>query len=318
MLDHISLDQLRAFIAAADEGSFSAAARRLGRVQSVVSGLVSSFEKQIGISLFDRSGRFPKLTPQGGIILTDARSIVAGIDLMKSRAQGMASGQEHELSLVVSILLPISVVSEAAKEFRLKFPATPIRLYVEALGGAYQRLTEKTVGLGILAPPTVAMPAYTFERLTAVSMIRVVAKQHPLAAFKGSVPRAELAKYIKLVFADRSILSKGQKIDGMTWRLADLFAKHAFLLQGVGWGSMPHHVVRADIAAGRLVELHIEDEPAVGSLFSLSAVYPTSTPPGPAGRWLIERIKAGCAKFDGLQPESISKQSAARKALSGH
>ena len=54
MLDHISLDQLRAFIAAADEGSFSAAARRLGRVQSVVSGLVSSFEKQIGISLFDR------------------------------------------------------------------------------------------------------------------------------------------------------------------------------------------------------------------------------------------------------------------------
>lgn len=304
MLDHISLDQLRAFIAAADEGSFSAAARRLGRVQSVVSGLVSSFEKQIGITLFDRSGRFPKLTPQGSVILADARNIAAGIDLMKSRAQGMASGQEHELSLVVSILLPISIVSEAAKEFRQKFPATPIRLYVEALGGAYQRLTEKTVGLGILAPPTMAMPTYTFERLTAVGMIRVVAKEHPLAAFKGSIPKSELAKYIKLVFADRSIVSKGQKIDGMTWRLADVFAKHAFLLQGVGWGSMPYHVVKEDIAAGRLVELEIEDEPVTGSLFSLSAVYPTSTPPGPAGRWLIERIKAGCARFDSLQPNS--------------
>jgi DNA-binding transcriptional LysR family regulator len=316
MLDHISLDQLRAFIAAADEGSFSAAARRLGRVQSVVSGLVSSFEKQIGISLFDRSGRFPKLTPQGSIILTDARNIAAGIDLMKSRAQGMASGQEHELSLVVSILLPISVVSEAAKEFRLKFPATPIRLYVEALGGAYQRLTEKTVGLGILAPPALAMPTFTFERLTAVSMIRVVAKEHPLAAFRGSVPRAELAKYIKLVFADRSIVSRGHKIDGMTWRLADVFAKHTFLLQGVGWGSMPYHVVREDLETGRLVELQIEDEPATGSLFSLSAVYPTSVPPGPAGRWFIERLKAGCEKFDGLQPKNTAKRSVRKRSLS--
>jgi DNA-binding transcriptional LysR family regulator len=313
MLDHISLDQLRAFIAAADEGSFSAAARRLGRVQSVVSGLISSFEKQIGVSLFDRSGRFPKLTPQGSIILADARNIAAGLDLMKSRAQGMASGQEHELSLVVSILLPISIVSEAAKEFRLKFPATPIRLYVEALGGAYQRLTEKTVGLGILAPPTMAMPTYTFERLTAVSMIRVVAKEHPLASFKGSIPKSELAKYIRLVFADRSIVSKGQKVDGMTWRLADLFAKHAFLLQGVGWGSLPYHVVKDDIATGRMVELQIEDEPAVGSLFSLSAVYPTLTPPGPAGRWFIERLKAGCANFDDLQPRNTSKRNAAKR-----
>jgi DNA-binding transcriptional LysR family regulator len=314
MLDHISLDQLRAFIAAADEGSFSAAARRLGRAQSVVSSLISSFENQIGITLFDRSGRFPKLTSQGTVILADARNIAAGIDLMTTRAQGMVSGQEHELSLVVSLLLPMSIVTEAAEEFRQKFPATPIRLYVEALGGAYQRLTEKTVGLGILAPPVAAMPTYTFERLTAVGMVRVVAKEHPLASFRGSIPRAELAKYIKLVFADRSIVSRGQRIDGMTWRLADLYAKHAFLLQGVGWGSMPYHVVKEDIASGRLVELQIEDEPAAGSLYSLSAVYPTSTPPGTAGRWFIDQLKARCERFDGLQPR-IAKQAPAKKSL---
>jgi DNA-binding transcriptional LysR family regulator len=316
MLDHISLDQLRALIAAADEGSFSAAARRLGRAQSVVSGLISSFEKQIGVTLFDRSGRFPKLTSQGTVILADARNIAAGIDLMTTRAQGMVSGQEHELSLVVSLLLPMSIITETAEEFLQKFPNTPVRLYVEALGGAYQRLTEKTVGLGILAPPAVAMPTYTFERLTAVSMIRVVAKEHPLAKFKGSIPRSEFAKYIRLVFADRSIVSRGQKIDGMIWRLADLFAKHAFLLQGVGWGSMPYHVVKDDIASGKLVVLHFEDEPAAGTLFSLSAVYPASTPPGTAGRWFIERLRAGFEKFDGLQPKHTVKRVAGKKPRS--
>ena len=68
MLDGVSLDQLRSFLAAVDEGSFSAAARKLRRAQSAVSELVSTLEDQIGVSLFDRSGRYPKLTPQGAVL----------------------------------------------------------------------------------------------------------------------------------------------------------------------------------------------------------------------------------------------------------
>ena len=49
-----------------------------------------------------------------------------------------------------------------------------------------------------------------------------------------------------------------------TWRLADLFAKHAFLLNGLGWGGMPMHAVQRDINEGRLVELAIEDVPPGG------------------------------------------------------
>src|SRR5712672_4324583 len=65
MLDAVSLDQLRTFIAAVDEGSFSAASRKLLRSQSVVSETISNLEEQIGVRLFDRSGRYPKLTAAG-------------------------------------------------------------------------------------------------------------------------------------------------------------------------------------------------------------------------------------------------------------
>ena len=65
MLDAVSLDQLRTFIAAVDEGSFSAASRKLLRAQSVVSETISNLEDQIGVRLFDRSGRYPKLTAAG-------------------------------------------------------------------------------------------------------------------------------------------------------------------------------------------------------------------------------------------------------------
>jgi DNA-binding transcriptional LysR family regulator len=294
MLDGVSLDQLRAFIASADEGSFSAAARKLHRAQSVVSELVSSLEGQIGVALFDRSGRYPALTPQGAVLLADARSIASGLDFMKARARGMASGLEPELSVVVDVLFPISAITEAAKEFREKFPGTPLRLYVEALGGAYQPVLDGIAGFGIVGSLPVMPSSLTAERLTGVAMVMVAAREHPLAGHKGMVPKSELGKHVQLVLTDRSSLSKGREFGVMspsTWRLGDLFAKHAFLLNGLGWGGMPMHAVADDLAAGRLVELQIEDVPLGGMILPMSAVYPTSAPPGPAGRWLIERMK---------------------------
>ena len=294
MLDGVSLDQLRTFIAAVDEGSFSAAARKLYRAQSVVSDLVSGLEAQIGVPLFDRSGRYPKLTAPGVVLLADARGIVAGVDFMKARAKGMASGLEPELSVVVDVFFPIEAITEAAKAFRETFPGTPLRLFVEALGGAYQPILNGSASIGVVGSLPIMPPSLTAERLTGVALLMVAAKDHPLAQFEGMIPKSELAKHVQLVLTDRSELSAGREFGVMspsTWRLADLFAKHAFLLNGLGWGGMPLHTVQRDIAEGRLVELSIEDVPQGGLNLPMAAVYPTSAPPGPAGRWLVERLK---------------------------
>jgi DNA-binding transcriptional LysR family regulator len=69
-----------------------------------------------------------------------------------------------------------------------------------------------------------------------------------------------------------------------TWRLGDLFAKHAFLLKGLGWGGMPEHAVKQDLLEGRLAKLSIEDLPEDAMILPMSAVYLTAKPPGPAGR----------------------------------
>jgi len=74
----------------------TAGCRRLRRAQSAVSELVSSLEDQIGVMLFDRSGRYPKLTSEGAVLLADARGIVAGVDFMKARAKGIAAGLEPD------------------------------------------------------------------------------------------------------------------------------------------------------------------------------------------------------------------------------
>jgi DNA-binding transcriptional LysR family regulator len=122
----------------------------------------------------------------------------------------------------------------------------------------------------------------------------VAAASHPLASYRGVIPREELARHVQLVLTDRSKLSEGRAFGIMsssTWRLADLFAKHAFLINGLGWGGMPLHTVTNDIAKGRLVELSVEDVPAGGLALPMFAIYPDAEPPGPAGRWMIKRLK---------------------------
>jgi DNA-binding transcriptional LysR family regulator len=294
VLDGVSLDQLRAFIAAVDEGSFSAAARRLRRAQSAVSELVSNLEAQIGVVLFDRSERYPKLTPAGVLLVADARGVVANVDLLKARAKGISGGLESELSAVVDVLFPIEAIAESAKEFRERFPRTPLRLYVEALGGAYQPVLDDRCSLGVVGSLPIAPLSMTLERLQGVAMTMVASHDHPLARLEGVIPKVELAKHVQLVLTDRSELTAGREFGVMsplTWRLGDLFAKHAFLLKGLGWGGMPVHAVKQDLLEGRLVKLSIEDLAEESLILPMSAVYLTAKPPGPAGRWLIERLK---------------------------
>lgn len=295
MLDGVSLDQLRTFIAAVDEGSFSAAARKLNRVQSAVSGWVSSLEGQIGVVLFDRTGRFPKLTPEGVLLLADARNIVSGVDTLKARAKLMASGLEAELSVVVDVFFPTAVITQAVRAFASRFPLTPLRLFVEGLGASYQPVLDGRCSLGILAALPVAFPSLVSERLGETPLVMVAAASHPLASVKRRIPKRELAKHVQLVLTDRSALMTGRDygvLSPSTWRLADLSTKYAFLKDGVGWGSMPLHMVASDIAAGTLVALRVDDMPDTGFMLMMSAFYSASAPPGPAGRWLIDHLKA--------------------------
>jgi DNA-binding transcriptional LysR family regulator len=286
-----TLDHLHVLTAIADEGSFSAAARRLNRAQSVISYAIATLEAQLGLKLLDRSQRLPVLTDAGRAVLADARRMSLMMDELRARAAGMSRGLESEVSLVVDVMFSTDILVAALQDFANAFPTVALRLRIEALGGVMQLVMDGTCGLGIGGMLFGQTDMLTRRRLGTVRLVPVAAPQHPLANGRR-IPLAELRDHVQLVLTDRSSLTEGRDFAVFalrTWRLGDLGAKHALLRAGLGWGSMPEAMVAEDIAAGRLVRLSLEDLDA--EPYPQYLIHRTDTPPGPAARWLAERLE---------------------------
>jgi DNA-binding transcriptional LysR family regulator len=293
MLDGVSLDQLRTFIAAADEGSFSAAGRRLRRAQSVVSQSMANLEGQLGVKLFDRSGHLPVLTDQGRALLADARAVAGDIDLLKARAKNFAGGLEPELSVAVDVMFPDAIFAAAVAAFQKQFPATLLRFDIES-SAVIEPVLDGRCAVGVVGSWAQVPPQLTHEPLLTIRVPTVVSPRHPLATRRGLIPITVLAQHIQLSHVDPSDISRdlGARLMRFprNWRLSHLGAKLAFLRAGLGFGALPLHLVEADLASGALVQIATDDAPPGGHVIALAAIYRTDSPPGPAGRWFINRL----------------------------
>jgi DNA-binding transcriptional LysR family regulator len=147
---HPTLDQLTVFVTVVEEGSFSAASRKLNRAQSVVSYTVANLEAQLDVQLFERAGtRQPRLTSAGSALLEDARRMVAGLQLLRARARGLAQGLEGQVAAAVDVMVPMPVLTAVLKAFRSAFPTVGIRLHTGALGSVEDLVLRRVVNVGI-------------------------------------------------------------------------------------------------------------------------------------------------------------------------
>jgi DNA-binding transcriptional LysR family regulator len=297
MIDVLSLDQLRMFIAAAETGSFSAAGRKLRRAQSLVSQTVANLEAQLDVQLFDRAKKFPRLTGEGQALLLEARAVIDRMDGFKARARTMAEGLEPELSAVVDVMYPMAALTKAVGFFKENYPSTPLLLYVEALGAVVQAVLDGRCRIGVIGSLPIIPEHVQSEPLLEVPFVTVAAPHHPLARIRGVVPSSSLREHIQLVLTDRSTLSEGRTfgvLSPLTWRLADLGAKLEFLRAGFGWGHMPLPAIEDSLARKELIRIRIEGGSDYASIPML-AVYRKDAPPGPAGKAFIQQLKGSRA-----------------------
>lgn len=197
---------------------------------------------------------------------------------------------------MVDVMLPTARLVKVLDAFRTRFPTVSLRLHVEALGAVTQLILDGTANIGVSGPLFYNTDELELRRIGAVKLVPVAAPTHLLSRYKGRSTLAEARKHIQLVLTDRSSLTKDKEfgvIGTRTWRLADLGAKHALLLAGIGWGSMPESMVCDDLASRRLTKLDLDVWDS--AMYPLQVVHRTDAPPGPSARWMVEQLAVALA-----------------------
>ena len=312
MIDPLTLDQMRVLVAVAETGSFSAAARKLNRVQSAISQAIQTMEATLGLALFDRSSKKPVLTDAGAAIVADCEALLIQAVALKARAQSIVDGVEPALTLAVDAIFPMPVLREGLAAFKAMFPCVPATVFTEELGGALETLRAGEARMAICPLPGGATPDLSVEFLATVPFAPVVAAGHPLADAVGPLRREDLEPYVQLVLTGRTAYARnlsGGIVGRQLWRFADLATRLDFLLAGFGWCNMPLHMVDSEIRAGHLQRLVLADQQTPE--FPMFVVSERGRQIGHAARWLIDDLTrriTGCPKSQFAVPSPTLRQ----------
>jgi len=201
MLDGVTIEQLRTLRAVVEGGSFSAAARKLGRVQAAVSQSIDRLEAQLGLRLFDRSGRVPRLTRDGEAIAAAAAKVDGEVGALDELVSSLKRGEETTLSIVVDALFPTSSLVGFAKDFASAHPSVDLVLFTDTLSAVTAHVREKRSTWGI-ANEDADFTGLERRPVADVLLVPVAAPTHPLAGERGTIPQARLTDAVQIVLGE--------------------------------------------------------------------------------------------------------------------
>jgi molybdate transport repressor ModE-like protein len=287
----IDLDALETLQAIAEEGSFSAAARRLHITQSSVSYAIRRLEERLDIAVFDRSGHRARLTEAGRMLLEEGREVLAGARRLESLAAHVSTGWEPTLAVIIDGILPMNPVMAALRTMADTQVPTSIEVKMEFLGGVAHRFEADRADL-MLVKDFELGSHLNAHALSAVTVALVAAPEHPLTNAEQTLTLRDLRDHIELTIQDSSAdAQRDERMFGgaRMFYLSDFHTKRHAILEGLGFGWMPLHLVQDDLDAGKLVELDY----AEGSRYDFKPqlVHRAEQPLGKAGQLFLERLR---------------------------
>jgi len=280
-----TLDQIRHFVAAADAGSFSAAARNLGRAQSAVSTSVGLLEADLGVELFDRSRRNATLTPAGEVLLQEARELLRQAGGLDQRALSFAAGQDARLSIALDEALPYQVLGALVLELAERFPALELTQLNGTATEVADYVQQGRASIAFHFDRGDPGSAFAHRYLGNVAQAVFVAARHPLAAL-AEVTRTDLAHYRQLVMqmdgVDDVVLSP------TVWRTDSFYSIAGMVADGLGWAILPLNIAEYESFRTTLARV-----PCAGlalPMLSVRTLWLQGATPSATELWLQQRM----------------------------
>ena len=196
------LEQIQAFLAIAETGSFQKAARQCGVTQSTISRQIQSLESVAGLPLFHR-GAQAKLTVAGDHLMPRARKIWNEWQQATQDLNNLRLGNQRELCVAAIASLCAHYLPPILETFRQHYPHTQLRVTSLGSDRALKVLRDGLVDVAIVMnnPLLVNSSELVVKTLYEESVQVLMSARHPLAGLR-EVPWSELSKFPQVVFKD--------------------------------------------------------------------------------------------------------------------
>ena len=288
---NLSFEVLQVLDAVDRTGTFASAAETLHKVPSSLTYLVQKLELDLGVKLFDRSGRRATLTHAGRVVVEEGRRLLAAAEDLECTAKRIEQGWESDLYVAVDEIIPFALLWDHVGEFyKLKLD-TRLNLSTEVLGGSWDALLTRRADLIVGAagdPPPI--PNLVAKPIGSLRHVFVVAPDHPLASMPGPLTLDVVARYRAVAIGDTS-----RKLAPRTIALADnqevltvptLGTKLAAQLRGLAAGTIPECLAVEALRNGDLVQKEVLGMREITHFYLAWRDDET----GKALRWWVERL----------------------------
>lgn len=285
------VDHLVAFIAVAETGSLSAAARQLNRGVSSVSYSLAQLEAYCAFPLLERGPKRSELTARGRALFAEAKSVVDNARRFRAHAASLESGQETRIRIAVDVLFPSGVLHAALQHFARHHPRVHLQLFTSSLNSLWDDLRAGNVdfSVALLNAVPLDMEARSFQQVT---LNPVVAASHPLAARQQPLAIADFRGERQVYYIGSygiDMERTGRVFSSDVWTSNDLEHIRLMIRHGIGWCFATDTFFRDEIAEGLVRKLRCIDA-QLHPARTVGVVWPNDRRPGPLGRALIEMI----------------------------
>lgn len=288
-----SSDNVAVFLAVLDHGSFSAAARALGKVPSAVSMTIANLEAALDLLLFDRAGREPSPTAAARALEPRARQIALQLRQLDVHALALHAGLEKTLAIAVAPELLAAPWSTPLQTLAREFPALEVNIVSAPQAHAMRMLHEGAVQLALVFERPGLDAREGFQEVSSELLVAVVSPDHPLyQPDQSCVSHEDLIAGRQIAVASHadSRLNNRTLVSRTTWRTDSHLATLGLVQAGLGWAYLPRALVLPLLATGALVEIVLENMSNEIRLWA-DIVWSTERPLGLAARRYVDLMR---------------------------
>ncbi len=247
---------LRAFVAVAENSSFSTAATMLHITQPAISKRIHLLEEQLGALLFDRIGRQVSLTEAGHTLLPQAKKILDNIALARQSIADLSGEIRGQLKLVTSHHIGLHRLPQILRQYTERYPLVELDIRFMDSAEAFFAVQRGDFDLGIVTEVDNLDTQVCNKTIWVDQMQFVAARQHPLAQL-ASVSLEDISHYPALLPERRFFTT--QLVESLFIRngldlkinLSTNFLEtiKALITAGYAWGVLPNSMLNDDSLA---------------------------------------------------------------------